>query len=600
MVNLDRFIQLKSVVHISDKGFFIIIFIYQCLLSLQGIDFADEGFFATFYQQIFRDPESVTLNFLHWFTGMIGGSFFYVFPNAGLLGLRILGVTVVSSTIAIVYYLLKNYLNLFNLRLGILLLVLFISNDIKEMYYDNVSALLSIVSASFLFYGLKGNNLFKIGLSGAFVSLNMFSRVPSVIMLIFFIAIVFNGFLNNIKFKYQLKQVFSFFIGFSFLTISILVLMKLIGHLSIYADSLSSMLSWGGSEYDNHNIYVLLKLFIRDYSSSILYGFVILTFVIILSMVQNYFFVPFKSNFKFLIYIACFALVLFTIYLTISQKITWLYILRVLVGISLIVSALLLVSKSDKNLKLLVFLGLLIIIFGPLGSAGGLFAMGRNCLWLVFPITLDYIFNTKHIETRIFLVNKNQENILDLNISSLYLKRARNCFVVVLISISLYYTYYYPYFDKNDRVKMHYSVENKFVKGIFTSKERANVINELLLETNKYVRKGDYILAYDNIPMIHFLTETRPFLNNSWPWLYVPEAFKAELDISTSKSKKLPIVIVQKMNTLDSDWPTNSLNFYQKSISDLMRDSILKEYLRRNNYKKVWENSTFEILISNN
>lgn len=594
---MKKNIPLTSFALISDKGFFLIVFIYQCLLSLQGLDFADQGFFATFYQQIFRDPESVTLNFLHWFTGIIGGSFFYVFPNAGLLGIRVLGVIVVTSTIATVYNLLKRYINHGNLKLGILLLILFISNDIKEMYYDNVSALLSVLSASFLFYGLIKENLLKISLSGVLVSLNMFSRVPSLVMLAFFIAILFYGFLNKTNYKDQFKQIIFFFTGFGIMTIIILVIMSSIGHLSIYIESLKSMLSWGGSEYDNHNVFSLFQLFIKDYLSSFIYSFVLLALLLSLGVAENILFKDKRTNFKILLNLISLLGGVLIIYLTISQRITWLMVLRILTGLSLFVSILILSFEKNKDFKLLVFLGIVILIFAPFGSAGGLFAMGRNCLWLIFPVTIDYLHNTKYITSNFASKNNDREYSFNFSISAYQLSRYKKYLIGSFIFISLYYTYYYPYFDKSDRIKMFFSVDNKFVSGIYTSEERAAVVNELLAEAEKYVRKDDYVLAYDNIPMFHYLTETKPYVRNSWPWLYVPEEFKSELANSITYARKLPVVVLQKMNTLDSDWPTNSLNYYQKSIPDYMRDSIMYEFMKSNNYTKVWENKVFEIRI---
>ena len=41
----------------NTKLFFLCLFVYQLLFIFQGIDLSDEGFIATFYQQIFNNPE---------------------------------------------------------------------------------------------------------------------------------------------------------------------------------------------------------------------------------------------------------------------------------------------------------------------------------------------------------------------------------------------------------------------------------------------------------------------------------------------------------------------------------------------------------------
>lgn len=65
--------------------FLSILFLFQLIFIPQGLDFADEGFFMTFYQQIFNDPESVTYAFMYWFAGVLGGSLYALFPEDGLL-----------------------------------------------------------------------------------------------------------------------------------------------------------------------------------------------------------------------------------------------------------------------------------------------------------------------------------------------------------------------------------------------------------------------------------------------------------------------------------------------------------------------------------
>lgn len=92
-------------IHIDtgDILFFLLGVFYQILFIFQGLDLSDEGFYATFYQQIFNDPQSVAFNFMYWLTGILGGAWYYLFPHLGLLGFRILGVIVTSATLILTY-----------------------------------------------------------------------------------------------------------------------------------------------------------------------------------------------------------------------------------------------------------------------------------------------------------------------------------------------------------------------------------------------------------------------------------------------------------------------------------------------------------------
>ena len=142
---------------------------------------------------------------------------------------------------------------------------------------------------------------------------------------------------------------------------------------------------------------------------------------------------------------------------------------------------------------------------------------------------------------------------------------------------------------------MHYAVENKYLKGIYTNKERAVVVNELLRESSKYIKKNDYVLAYDCIPMFHYLTETRPFMDNPWPGAYLTDAFQNKLHESQLLKIKLPVVIIQKLNTLNSNWPENVKEIYSENKENLFRNKCLINFLKTYHYKKVWENTAFEI-----
>src|SRR5882672_7485641 len=110
----------------NTKVFFLLVFLYQLIFIFQGVDLSDEGFYATFYNQIYKNPESTQYNFMFWFSGIVGGALDYLFHGLGIWGLRLAGVLVSTSTLIVTYNLLKKYLNPGHLKIGLLLVVLFI------------------------------------------------------------------------------------------------------------------------------------------------------------------------------------------------------------------------------------------------------------------------------------------------------------------------------------------------------------------------------------------------------------------------------------------------------------------------------------------
>ena len=134
-------------------------------------------------------------------SGLIGGTFTYLFPNTGLFGLRFLSILFTMSTIFIVYNMLKPYLNRTNLKIGLLLVTLCVCHNPKIFHYNFLSILLYSATASLLFSGLKKDKWWLFLLSGAMVGLDVFSRLPSLVNLGLVLAIAFYGYLSKTSFK---------------------------------------------------------------------------------------------------------------------------------------------------------------------------------------------------------------------------------------------------------------------------------------------------------------------------------------------------------------------------------------------------------------
>ena len=223
--------------NMNTKVFFLLLFLYQLIFIFQGIDFLDEGFTATFYQQFYNDPSSVEYNFMFWLSGLIGGTFACLFPDSGLLGLRFLSILFTTSTILIVYNLLKNYLNKTNLKIGLLLVTLSVCHNPKIFHYNFLSILLYSATAALLFNGLKKNKWWLLLLSGMMVGLDVFSRLPSLVNLGLVIAIAYYGFFSNTSLKNIIFQVLAFGVGFFIGVAGIVSLIKSMGHWEVFTNA---------------------------------------------------------------------------------------------------------------------------------------------------------------------------------------------------------------------------------------------------------------------------------------------------------------------------------------------------------------------------
>jgi Dolichyl-phosphate-mannose-protein mannosyltransferase len=580
--------------------FFFLLFAYQLILIFQGFDIADEGFHTTFYQRIYTDPDSVQNNFMFWLSGIIGGAFSYVFSGLGLWGLRLAGVLTITSTLIVSYNLLKKYLNPAYLKLGLMLVVFLLNNNRKTLYYDNLSLLLYVIVIYYFCAGLRENKLGKIGIAGLIAGLNIFTRPPNVTALGLIVVILYNGYLNRVTLKKQIQQAFFFGAGMVLSVVVVLGFMKVIGHYDLFVHSLKLVFGMGADETNrNYGAMNLVKNYYPAYVNSIRHTIIMIGLIAIAIVLPNLLKIKpwLVSLLKYALALGVIAILLLIIVKDKDENAVPLFLFT---GISIIAGILILISNTDKNIKLLMLAGCFLVCGYPFGSSAGLYTVGINTFWIAFPIAIDYLFNIRSLNSSVQLNEKQSAHSFNLGISEKQYSLIKSCTAILLIVACLYHAYFYPYFDTRNRIKMHYSLNSPYLKGIFTTQERANSFNELLEESARYIKPGDNVLAYDCMPVFHYVTKTRPYLRNSWPYLYPKDVFKEELDKAQAASTLLPVVIMQTIKTIGSgsDWPTVPLKYDPEwEQRNKGRNELLNEFLAAHHYQQVWTNGMFKILL---
>jgi hypothetical protein len=584
----------------NSKLFFFLLFAYQLLFIFQGIDLSDEGFYATFYDLIYTDPATQEYNFMFYLSGVIGGAFVSVFPDLGLWGIRFAGVLVTTSTAILTYNLLKQYLDRGYLRLGLILVVLFINNNLKQIHYNDLSALFNVLTIYFIFFGLKQNKLYKLFLAGLFMSLCTFTRLPNIMGLGLGIAILYYGYHHKNSAALQFRQCLAFAAGFIATTGLILGLMKMIGHLDIFFGSIELLSKMGkGGEESFYGPMVLVKNFINTYYSAIKHTLFILFPIAIGAFIAGF---AKKQSFyrSWMGLLTGLAIAVLAALFIWKGKLDNEMLLYFFSGISMIAAVMLFFTEVSTDLKLLALAGLFILVTYPFTSSASLFTVGRYSLWLSLPIAIDYLFNFHYYIQRINFFGKHLRPGTILRTGTRQMRPAMSIAAIVLIIGCLYHSYYYPFFDKHERTEMRYAVDNKYMRGIYTTKERAAVLTELVKESEKYIKPGEYVLAYHSIPMYHYMTKTKPFLRNSMPWFYEAPLFSEELNNSLVEKKIVPPVVQQLKKTVGNagEWPDPPAVYdtvwHRKNLP---RDSVLNDFLQVHHYREVWRNKIFRILI---
>jgi hypothetical protein len=590
---------------ISTRSFFLFIFILQVAPIFQGFDLSDEGFLSIFYRRIFSDPESVSYNFMFWLTGIIGGTWARLFSPMGLLAIRLAGAAVNVLTTILTYRLLKKYLNPEYLKIGLLLVVLSLNNDIKVINYNTLSSLFYVLAVYLVFSGLQKNEIIKILAGGFVVGLNVFVRAPNILELGIVMGIFYYRYLNPGENGKVLRQTAAFISGFAMAVCVVIMAMYLIGHLQIFKDSIKLLFAMGKNEplpaatQTGYGLSRLVFIFWSNNVQSLKYAL----FMSAAILGSLYLFNAIRTHVKYGYYLVNTILAVYItliLYLIFAHLITHFTILFFITGLILLGSASLILSSVDGNIKMLLFFGLFFLITFPLGSSDGIYTAGRYCLWLALPIVTDYLLRIQFVNNLLMVNRDNRQFLKKIDFPADQLTYTKKLVIGLLVIAGLYHLFYYPFFDRRSRFQMHYALDAKNLTGIYTTKGRADAFNELLQESAKYIKPDDRVLAYDHIAMYYYATNTTPYLSNSLPSVYSAGLFQADLQASLERNKMLPPVIMQKIGTIgnDSKWPEEiQPGNYEENVLNLERNHILDTFLVKNNYRKIWENVAFKILI---
>jgi hypothetical protein len=124
-------------------------------------------------------------------------------------------------------------------------------------------------------------------------------------------------------------------------------------------------------------------------------------------------------------------------------------------------------------------------------------------------------------------------------------------------------------------------------------------ILQLLEKVGNYAKPNDYLLCYPFIPMVHYLTETRPFMGNPYTGMYSAGIFDTELSKSVANKKILPVIVTQKINPfVASAWPfTQEDEEEDNTFINPERDQHLHTFIKNNHYEEVLSNQIFSVFV---
>ena len=575
------------------------ILVFQLLFVFQGVDFSDEGFLATFYQNIFSHPGSVQYNFMFWFTGVIGGVFYKLTQPIGLLGLRLAGVLVVTTTAWVTLRIWSGRIPGAALMTGIALVVVNLNNDIKIVNYNNLSALFFVVIVLLLINNLERPRSFYLAIAGSLIAVNVFVRLPNILgVSLFALPLLAPGSMRE-KTRALISMAAGSLIGLA----AVVLLLQATGQTDIFLNAFSLVREMSQAKTQkgivggNYGLLKILTQFRSDVLHSVLYALLLLGLLIGMRYALTFLGRKDGPN-KSARIIVPILFAVATIGLILSGRTQHFSALYLFHGAGILAVLLVLHRKMPLDIQFISFAGLLVMLSYPVGSAQGILTAGKYCLWITTPIAIHLLAD--HGGPSPAKTSGKGLSTWGNRLPDWTGTIVRNAVIASLITFGLYYSCVYPFFDHANRFAMHHGVKNEHMRMIVTTRERSLATNELLEAAKAVIRPGDTVLAYDCIPLFHFMTESTPFLHNSYPWLYASEAFQKDLALSSSPGHAAPVVVRQKIQTIGDGggWPARlAPTPYGEWEVNADRNRTMDRFLASNGYKVYWESPFFQILL---
>ena len=550
-------------------------FIYQLILSFQGFDLCDEGDALTFYQQIFKCPSSIEFQFPRYLGGVVGGVWNIVFGFGGIFSFRILTILVLLLTIYFTSESLKKIIHPLMIPVATSLVLLMNNYGIMVFFHDHLTALLAAIAVYFLLKGLNQNRPEYLFTAAMFCGANIFARIPNITLLALGLLLFIDYSYNKNK-QWLGRNILASIAGLAAGTGIVILLMFLLGHTQLFFQTVfSNLLSNGTSGNGPHNFKGLINVYLINYHQIFIYLSVFVFALTFFPLIYRFY--KYKWQKTNVVVLYSFIIIAFSLFAFNCEK------YYAIILFPLIISCY--ADRRNKAIILLNAASLIVMFFMPLGSDVGVLNMGYYSVWLPTFAAVVHVY--RFIQYRI---QKND-------------KSYRVFFIVFYVLFCVYGLYVVSrnaYYDRGARWEKLYRADNdKFT--VFTSKEKAQAMDILLSQLGKYVHKGDYLFCFESLPMIHYLTETKPYIGNPWVWGYDADNFIRHLKKSVD-TIPLPVVLRQKCQPMAEGYWT--VPYISPPGTPLATNEIklafFEKFLDGNGYTIAWENDLFQIYIPPN
>ena len=540
----------------------VLLVLYQLLGVFFGMDIADAGFYLTFYDNIFSHPASVEYNFMYYLSGVIGGTFQALFPSMGMCGMRLLGVAFNTLCAIILYYMLRRHVDERAITLGCALVVCSFIAPPYTLCYDLCTIIFYVLAITLLWRGVEGRHMLLVLLAGILAGLNILVRIPNVLGLsMALLPIIVCLFDKRYGWKSMAAYCLIFLASAALAAVLTICLMPEIHRTAFYSvmrdlRSIANDDTGTASHTTSQLILTQLKFYAVQVWTAVKLGIPVLLYWWAHNRLEGNKVLPWGLK------AAAVAVFIWFVYRMHPLQPVWLMCLTG--GIMVMVEN----WHERRGIVWMALLGIGMMLVMPLGSDGA-YNNGTIIAWAIAPVAMLW-----------------------------WLRRSRVAFPLVLIAVcALRMVTGGAYFDGGPLWQKRYAIDNERAAHIYTTRERADVINTMLHGIEPHVKPGTVLMAYGSIPLVNYLTHTRPYIGCSW----VEQLSASMLEKKLARAPKtgLPLVLQQKFSTLGPYWSEPMPDFrtsygdQQNTYRDNRKLEVLNRFLENGDYHIIYEDSHF-------
>ncbi len=517
--------------------FYPIIFIWQC-----G-DLTDTGFVAYIFENYFDNIKANQIFSPTFLTDLIGAIWFKLFPNLGILGLKILYLLFFYPLIYFIYLILKSFSNNKTLLyFSILCGIIFSERCFNFVYGKDISCWFFLVISGYLFIqGIDFNRKKLIFLSGVFLMLASISRLTSVSGIVIFpIIILYKYFYKENKYIYNqfksfFKTYFLFLSGFVLSLLLFLLILKMSNLLDVFLNNFDSIGKMSSKSYDPFTMIIKIS---KEFLIFIPCTFLVILFFTIGSFVYKYSIKESK-----LIYFVVFVILILYIIVYFDHSFYHGHSIKYLAPAFCFWPLLYSLIKKDK-FSTTVFVCIVIAVAQVLGTNTGFFLKLLYGLAIIFPLTILIL---DHYKTMPFQ---------RINISTISYSIS-GVFIILIISLltRIFFIYNVIYGTTVRFDSAIYLINNPKMKGILTTKENSKHIEDLCNAIKNSISNNKTLFIYGHQPMFYYLTNKKSIVENLWlnDGQRQPKELFLEITEIINKTKKWPLIVDTKQKILNEE-----------------------------------------------